>query len=78
MHRAGDKHGNADGLSRQISDEQPPGWLDGELVQPEREPCSMKEAIQRVKQSLIRQVSTDPVSTREGEANRSSSLRDKQ
>ena len=80
-HRAGEKHGNADGLSRKIPDEQLPGWLDGELeqlVQPEPEPCNMKEAIQRVKQSLIRQVSTDPMSTREGEANRSSSLREEQ
>ncbi|MEL7181406.1 MAG: reverse transcriptase domain-containing protein, partial [Pseudomonadota bacterium] len=81
VHRAGEKHGNADGLSRQIPEEQLPGWLDGELeqlVQPEPEPCSMKEAIQRVKQNLIRQVSTDQTSTREGEASRSSSLRDEQ
>ena len=81
VHRAGEKHGNADGLSRQIPDERIPGWLDGELeqlVQPEPESCSMKEAIQRVKQSLIRQVSTDPMSTRESEANRSSSLREEQ
>ena len=81
MHRAGEKHGKAEGLSRQIPDEHLPGWLDGELeqlVQPEAEPCSMKEAIQRVKQSLIRQVSMDPMSTREEEANRSLSLRDEQ
>ena len=81
VHRTREQHGNADGLSRQIPDQQIPGWLDGELeqlVQPESEPCSMKEAIQRVKPSLIRQVSTDQMSTREGEANRSSSLRDEQ
>ena len=81
VHRAGEKHGNADGLSRQIPDEQLPGWLDGELeqlVQPEPEPCSMKEAIQRVKQSLVLRVSADPAGDAEDKASRVSSIRDEQ
>ena len=65
----------------QIPDELLPGWLDGEheqLVEPKPEPCSMEEAVQRVKQCQIPHVSTDPMGTGEGEASRSPSPRDEQ
>ena len=71
MHRAGAKHGNVDGFSRQLPGEQLPDWHDGEmeqLVQPNLEPCTATEAIESLHQCLVRSVSFDPARTDEAHA----------
>ena len=59
VHRAGNKHGNADGLSRML--EQGPDWLPGEREEafgPCPELVSLEEALRRVKAPEVETVAT--------------------
>ena len=64
VHQTGAKHGNADGFSRQVPDEQLTDWQYGELAQltqPKPEPCRVgKQLKENTRAWLFPSVSFDP------------------
>ena len=68
VYREGAKRGIADGLSRQIPDEQLPDWQNVELeqlVKPKPETCTVGEATERMQWILVSSLSFDRVRAEE-------------